>query len=143
MVELLETSHPSVTFLLLLLIVKFLFSAVSFGSGAPGGIFFPLLVLGSYIGAIYGDLSIQLLGLSDNMWSQFIILGMAGLFSSITRAPLTGIILITEMSGNMHRLLDIGVVCILAYATANLLGSKPIYDSLLENILKKGSAIKK
>lgn len=137
MVELLETSHPAVTFLALLLVVKFLFSAVSFGSGAPGGIFFPLLVLGSYIGAIYGDLSIQFLGLSEHMWSQFIILGMAGLFSSITRAPLTGIILIMEMSGNMHRLLDVGVVCMLAYATANLLGSKPIYDSLLENILKK------
>lgn len=140
MVELLETSHPSVGFLLLLLFVKFLFSAVSFGSGAPGGIFFPLLVLGSYIGAVYGDLSIQLFGLSDNLWSQFIILGMAGLFSSITRAPLTGIILITEMSGNMQRLLDIGVVCILAYATANLLGSKPIYDSLLENIINQKRA---
>lgn len=137
MVELLETSHPAVAFLLLLLAVKFLFSAVSFGSGAPGGIFFPLLVLGSYIGAIYGDLSIQLFGLSGHLWSQFIILGMAGLFASITRAPLTGIILITEMSGNMHRLLDIGVVCMLSYATANLLGSKPIYDSLLDNILKK------
>lgn len=141
MVELLETSHPAVTFLTLLLVVKFLFSAVSFGSGAPGGIFFPLLVLGSYIGAIYGDLSIQFFGLPEYMWSQFIILGMAGLFSSITRAPLTGIILIMEMSGNMHRLLDVGAVCMLAYATANLLGSKPIYDSLLENILKKGNSI--
>lgn len=136
MVILLENGHPALSFLLLLLLVKFVFSAISFGSGAPGGIFFPLLVLGSYIGAIYGDLSIQVFGLPDALWSQFIILGMAGLFSSITRAPLTGVILIAEMSGSIHRFLDIGVVCMLSYATANLLGSKPIYDSLLDNILK-------
>lgn len=142
MVSLLENSHPALSFLALLLIVKFLFSAVSFGSGAPGGIFFPLLVLGSYIGAIYGDFVTQFFGVPGDLWSQFIILGMAGLFASITRAPLTGIILISEMSGNMHRLLDIGLVCMLSYATANLLGSKPIYESLLENIIKRNEYTK-
>ena len=35
---------------LLTFVVKFLFSAVSFGSGAPGGIFFPLLILGALLG---------------------------------------------------------------------------------------------
>ena len=39
--------------LCLLLVVKFCFSMVSFGSGAPGGIFLPLLVLGAIIGSIY------------------------------------------------------------------------------------------
>ena len=37
----------------LTLVVKFLFSAVSFGSGAPGGIFFPLLILGALLGAVF------------------------------------------------------------------------------------------
>ena len=53
------------------------------------------------------------------------------------RAPITGIVLITEMTGNMHRMLDIAVVSSIAYIIANLLGSKPIYTSLLENILNK------
>ena len=50
---------------------------------------------------------------------------------------ITGIVLITEMTGNMHRMLDIAVVSSIAYIIANLLGSKPIYTSLLENILNK------
>ena len=62
---------------------------------------------------------------------------MAGLFAGIVRAPITGIVLITEMTGNMHRMLDIAVVSSIAYIIANLLGSKPIYTSLLENILNK------
>lgn len=135
MVELLEHNRPAFVMLIVLLLVKFLFSAISFGSGVPGGIFFPLLILGSYIGAIFGDLAIACFPINDDLWSQFIILGMAGLFAGIVRAPITGIVLITEMTGSMHRMLDIAVVSIIAYIIANLLGSRPIYTSLLDNIL--------
>lgn len=137
MIALLEHQPPALAMLALLLAVKFLFSAVSFGSGAPGGIFFPLLILGAYIGAIFGKLSMSAFPLPEDLFPQFIVLGMAGLFAGIVRAPITGIVLITEMTGNMHRMLDIAVVSILAYIVANLLGSRPIYASLLDNILHR------
>jgi len=89
------------------------------------------------VGAIFGDVAICLFPISENLWYQFIILGMAGLFAGIVRAPITGIVLITEMTGNMERMLDIAVVSILAYVVANMVGSKPIYSSLLKNILKQ------
>lgn len=137
MITLLEHQSPALAMLILLLAAKFLFSAVSFGSGAPGGIFFPLLILGAYIGAIFGKLSMSTFPLPEDLIPQFIVLGMAGLFAGIVRAPITGIVLITEMTGNMHRMLDIAVVSILAYLVANLLGSRPIYSSLLDNILRQ------
>ena len=137
MIALLEHGKPEFSMICILLVVKFLFSAVSFGCGAPGGIFFPLLILGAYIGAIFGNLSIHALSLPNDLLPQFIVIGMAGLFAGIVRAPITGIVLITEMTGNMHRMLDIAVVSSIAYIIANLLGSKPIYTSLLENILNK------
>ena len=137
MVLLLEHARPTLIMLVILLVVKFLFSAISFGSGVPGGIFFPLLILGSYVGAIFGDVAIGCFPISEDLWYQFIILGMAGLFAGIVRAPITGIVLITEMTGNMERMLDIAVVSILAYVVANMVGSKPIYSSLLENILRQ------
>mgnify|MGYP000662326763 CR=1 FL=1 len=49
--------------ILLLFVMKLIFSAVSFGSGAPGGIFFPLLVLGALIGGAYGTFAVQYLAL--------------------------------------------------------------------------------
>lgn len=137
MIALLEHGKPELSMICILLVVKFLFSAVSFGCGAPGGIFFPLLILGAYIGAIFGNLSIHTLSLPNDLLPQFIVISMAGLFAGIVRAPITGIVLITEMTGNMHRMLDIAVVSSIAYIIANLLGSKPIYTSLLENILNK------
>lgn len=137
MITLLEHGQPALATLFLLLLVKFLFSAASFGSGAPGGIFFPLLILGAYAGGIFGSLSMKLFPLPGDLLPQFIVLGMAGLFAGIVRAPITGIVLITEMTGNMHRMLDIAVVSIIAYLVANMVGSKPIYTSLLDNILQR------
>lgn len=123
--------------LIIFLIVKFLFSIFSFGSGAPGGIFFPLLVIGAYIGGIYGNIAISLFGLDPEMINNFIIIAMAGYFAAIVRAPITGIVLIAEMTGSLAHLLSLGVVSIIAYFVAYKLKSSPIYDSLLDNMLKK------
>ncbi len=137
MVELLTGAAPALPMLALLLAVKFLFSVVSFGSGAPGGIFFPMLVLGSYLGAIFGSVVIPLLGLPADRMDKFIVLAMAGIFASIVRAPITGIVLIAEMTGSMTCLVDVVAVSIVSYLTANLLGVPPIYTTLLERILAR------
>ncbi len=122
-------------FLALLFVAKLLFSAVSFGSGAPGGIFFPLLTLGAAVGAFFAKASV-LAGVADeNCFYNFLILAMAGYFTAIVRAPITGVILLVEMTGSFSHLLPLTLVAVCAYVTAEFLHSKPIYDSLLENIL--------
>jgi hypothetical protein len=125
--------------LILLLVVKFIFSMISFGCGAPGGIFFPLLVIGALIGAIYGKVLISVFHFNSDYMTNFIILGMAGYFTAIVRAPITGCILITEMTGSFSHLLSLSIVSIVSYVVADLLKSDPIYESLLERILHKNS----
>lgn len=123
--------------LLLILAGRFIFSAVSFGSGAPGGIFFPLLVLGGYIGGAFATAGVQFFGLEPMYINNFVLLAMAGYFAAIVRAPLTGIILIFEMTGSLSQMMSLSMVSIVAYITATLLRSKPIYESLLENLLRR------
>lgn len=123
--------------LFLLLAVKFAFSLISFGSGAPGGIFFPLLVLGSFTGAIFGNIAVQVFGFSAGYMNNIIIMAMAGAFAAIVRAPITGIILIAEMSGTLTNLLPLAVVSLISYLCASLLNCEPIYESLLHNLLVK------
>ena len=129
----------TLSLLLLILVAKFLFSMISFGSGAPGGIFFPLLIIGGTFGAVFGYIAINYLGISSELFNNFIILSMAGYFTAIVRAPITGIILITEMTGSFTHLLSLTIVSIIAYIVADLLKSVPIYDSLLENLLLKNN----
>jgi len=121
--------------LIIVLLVKFLFSMISFGSGAPGGIFFPLLVIGSLIGGIYGSAVIMAMGVDPDLFNNFVVLAMAGYFTAIVRAPITGVILLTEMTGSFSQLLPLTIVSIISYITADLLKSSPIYESLLENLL--------
>lgn len=137
MVVLLEESHPGIKMLLVLLLLKFIFSAISFSAGAPGGIFFPLLVLGTYIGAVFAEIAIPAFNLGANFYQEFIVVAMAGIFASIVRAPLTGIILIFEMTGNFDSLLPVAAVSLISYAVANILGVNPIYDILLEKSVNK------
>ena len=128
-------------FLTVLFLVKFIFSMISFGSGAPGGIFFPLLILGAIIGALFGTFSILYLGLNPAYMNNFIILAMTGFFSAIVRAPLTGIVLLLEMTGSFTSMLPLALVAIIASTTADLLKSPPVYEALLENQQKEaGSA---
>jgi len=145
--ELLGSGHSLIEYLthedvmlgtvLLILAGRFIFSAVSFGSGAPGGIFFPLLVLGGYIGGAFATAGVQFFGLEPLYINNFVLLAMAGYFSAIVRAPLTGIILIFEMTGSLSQMMSLSMVSIVAYITATLMRSKPIYESLLENLLRK------
>jgi H+/Cl- antiporter ClcA len=136
-IELLIEGNITMKLLIMLLIIKFIFSMISFGSGAPGGIFFPLLILGALTGAIYGKLASELFGLESQYINNFIILAMAGYFTAIVRAPITGSILITEMTGSFTHLLSLSIISLIAYLVADLLKSDPIYESLLDNLLKR------
>lgn len=141
MVDFLIKEHPSVSVMLFLLIAKFFFGAFSFSSGAPGGTLYPLTVLGTYIGAVFGEAAMKMFNLNGDLWEEFVVLGMAGLFASIVRAPITGIIVVFEITGNMNGLLPLAVVSLVSYATANMLGSKPFYSSLLSRVLKGNDAV--
>lgn len=135
MVEFLLNERPSAAIMLLLLGVKFLFGAVCFASGAPGGTLYPLCILGTYIGAVFGTASIDLLNLSSELWQEFVVVGMAGFFASIVRAPITGVVLVFELTGNMNNILPLATVSLISYAVANLIGVSPFYEILLEKII--------
>lgn len=126
--------------ILFIFVSRFIFSAVCFGSGAPGGIFFPLLVLGGFIGGVFATIGVDFFGLDPMYINNFVLLAMAGYFSAIVRAPLTGIILLFEMTGSLSQMLSLSIVAIVAYIVATLLRSKPIYESLLERLLEKQKA---
>lgn len=127
------TNNISIKFIILLFIVKLLFSMFSFNAGVPGGIFFPILVMGATVGASFANI------FGKEYLSFFIIVSMAGFLTAIVRAPLTAIILIFEMTGSIKFLLPLTLVCLITYAITNYLRIPPIYDYLLENLLKKNN----
>lgn len=137
-----DFASPSfIWFVLILFGVKFALTVFSYGSGAPGGIFAPMLVLGALLGLFVGQISALGLGGSQQETAAFAVVGMAAFFSSVVRAPLTGIVLILEMTANYEQLFPLLIACLTAYLVAEQFGDKPIYEALLDGDLRRGSGV--
>lgn len=120
-----------------LFLVRFGLSVTSYGTGAAGGIFAPLLALGALLGLGIGHLvHISLPALAAEP-GVFAVVGMAAYFTAIVRAPLTGILLITEMTGSYEQMLPLLIASFCAYAVAEYLKDFPIYEALLERDLSR------
>lgn len=119
--------HPDTRFLLILLAARVLTTVGSYGAGLPGGIFAPLLALGTLVGVTFDHL-LAGLGLSPGL---FAVAAMGALFAATVRAPLTGIILVIELTGALDLGLPIILTCLAATFTAEALGGQPIYSLLL------------
>lgn len=121
----------------LLLVARFAMNTISYGTGAPGGIFAPLLGLGALTGLALGLLLQRFLPALAVEPGAFAVVGMAALFTAIVRAPLTGIVLIIEMTGGGELMLALAVACFTAYVVAEALGDMPIYEALLMRSLQQ------
>ena len=126
-----------VWFLIILLIGKFALTLIGYASGVPGGVFAPLLVFGAILGSLVGHLSGALFPQLTATPAAFAVVGMAAMFTSIVRAPLTGIVLMLEMTGNEEQLFALILACLIAYLVAEHARSEPIYDALLDLDLEK------
>ncbi|HVZ64120.1 MAG TPA: H(+)/Cl(-) exchange transporter ClcA [Opitutaceae bacterium] len=116
----------------LLLLVRFLLTMTSYGTGAAGGIFAPLLVLGALGGLAFGRV------LHVAQPEAFAVIGMGGLLTAIVRAPLTGIVLMIELTGKYDFMLPLLACCLVAYGVAEGLRDTPIYEALRERAKRAG-----
>lgn len=130
------TEHtPGMWVLLGILVLRFVFTMISYGSGLSGGIFFPILTIGSVFGALFGLIAVNLGLLPKEFVSDFVVFAMAGYFAGISKAPFTAVLLLTEMVGSMSQLLPIALVALISYLTVDAFGGKPIYESLLARMV--------
>jgi chloride channel protein, CIC family len=113
------------------LLVRFVAGPLSYSAAVPGGLFAPLLALG----ALWGLLAA---GAVDTAWSgspahlalPLALVGMAAFFAATVRAPLTGVVVVIEMTATTSVWLPMLVASLAAMLTAHLLRAPPIYDSL-------------
>jgi CIC family chloride channel protein len=123
--------------LLFIFIIRLATTLLCFCSGAPGGIFAPMLALGTVLGTAFGLVSAALLPEYHLQAATFAIAGMGALFAASVRAPLTGIVLVLEMTDNYQLILPMIITCLGATLLAQFLGGQPLYSSLLARTLAK------
>ncbi len=138
--EVSKTSGFTWSLLVLVFAVKLVLTLLAAGSGGPGGLFAPSLVLGSTFGYLfaYGFASLDsftpfALGTQTaaGFTSTFALTGMAALFSAVTRSPITAIVIVFEMTGNFDLILPLMIGSVTAYWVGEALLSGSIYQYVL------------
>ena len=123
--------------IVIILLLKFFYTMFCYATGAPGGIFLPMLVVGALIGKVYGEILNNYFSVPNEIIVHFMLLGMAAYFTAVVRAPITGITLILEMTGNFSYLYMLIIVCTITYIFTELLKMEPIYERLYFNMFHK------
>ena len=117
--------------------IRFILGPMSYAARTPGGLFAPLLVLGAQLGLLCGALCAHLFPQLGVEPEAFAVVGMAAFFTGIVQAPVTGIVLVTEMTAAFTTLLPMLAACFAAMLVVHLLRTTPIYDSLLERVVRE------
>lgn len=117
------------------LLVRFVAGPLSYSTGVPGGLFAPLLAVGALWGLLF-------VGVFNTVWPEnettlaipMALVGMAAFFGATVRAPVTGIVLVIEMTATTSVAVPMMAATAAAVLAANAVGSSPIYDSLRERM---------
>jgi CIC family chloride channel protein len=130
------SGEATLTVIPLAFLLRFGLGAVSYAAATPGGLFAPMLVLGAQLGLHVGAIcriAFPDLGIDPE---AFAVMGMAAFFTGVVQAPVTGIVLVVEMTAAFTTLLPMLGACFAAMLVANLLRSAPIYASLRERTVR-------
>ena len=128
--EMLLTGDANWQLVAIAFVVQFLLILFTYGSGAPGGLLVPSLVLGAALGYLVGTWEHSLLGLGTV--TTYAQVGMAAFFCAVARVPITAVIIVFEMTTDFNLVLPLMIVSVVAYLVADRLANGSLYDLLLE-----------
>ncbi len=124
--------------LLVLIVIKLFAVVVTLSSGGSGGIFSPSLFMGAALGGAYGYLVNALFPYITASPGAYALVGMAAMFSGGSRATLTSIIILFEMTLDYHIIIPLMFTCVISDALSHTLMKDSIYT---RKIRRKGLAI--
>ncbi|GGP20880.1 chloride channel protein [Thermocladium modestius] len=120
------TAVPIVVLLLLLPFLKILATDLTIGSGGSGGVFAPGMFIGAFLGGDLGLLFHYLFPQLVPSIAPFVIVGMISLFGGAAKAPLSVLIMVTEMTGSLQLLPGAMIAVAISYIVT---GNNSIYSS--------------
>jgi CIC family chloride channel protein len=125
-------SEGSIAVVAGILVARMALGVVSYSAATSGGLFAPMLVVGSHLGLLVGLVAQLVVPQWTPQPAELALIGMAALFTATVRAPITGIVLATELTGASGQLPPMLGACAVAMVVAGWLHSRPIYDALAD-----------
>lgn len=120
--------------LVVIVVIRFITAALTMGCGVPCGVFIPMLAIGAGLGAILAEL-FKLCGMGVEYSDYLIIICMAAFFTCIVKAPITGIVMVFELTGQFVNFLPALLGIGLGYLVGMAFKTEAIYEKNLEQYI--------
>ena len=117
--------------LLLLLFAKMLALSITLGSGGSGGVFAPSLFIGAVGGTLFGIIVNMLFPSISAPYPAYSLVGMAAVFAAASRATLTSIIMVFEMTRDYKIIIPLIFACVVADVVSSIFYKDTIYTEKL------------
>ena len=108
--------------------VLFITSGLAAASGAPGGLFYPMLILGGAIGLILGSSS----WIPETAISTYIFAGMGAFVAGCSRTPITAMFLAFALTKNLLIMKPVLITCITSFLVARAFNEESIYERQIQ-----------
>ncbi|MDX2097667.1 MAG: chloride channel protein [Leptolyngbyaceae cyanobacterium bins.59] len=138
--DFLVTGEAGLALTAIAFVVKFGLTLLAYGSGCPGGLFAPSLILGSALGYLVSTYIQYLHSFTNESMFNFLTIGttstyaltgMGAFFSAVTRGPITAIVIVFEITTDFNLVLPLMIGSVTAYLVAETMFSGSIYQHLL------------
>ncbi len=113
---------------ILTVFVLFITSGLAAASGAPGGLFYPMLILGGAIGLILGSSS----WIPETAISTYIFAGMGAFVAGCSRTPITAMFLAFALTKNLLIMKPVLITCITSFLVARAFHEESIYERQIQ-----------
>lgn len=108
----------------------FFLTLLAYGSGAPGGLFAPSLVLGAALGSLVAFLEKGVFGVGSV--ETMAMVGMGAFFAAVARVPITAVVIISEITRHYNLVPPLMVATAIACFVGSKIEKGSIYDMLRE-----------
>lgn len=135
--SLLAADHPGSEYAIGVFMVNYVLTIVSYGAGAPGGLFGPSLTIGSAVGYLLGMSELSLVSGSAGAPSLMALVGMGAFFAGVARVPITATVIVFEITQDFNLFLPLLIGNITSYLVGEAIYPGSVYDRLLESFFSR------
>ena len=117
--------------LLVLMVGKMFATSLTIGIGGSGGVFAPTLFIGAMAGVAFGTIANELWPTVTESPGAYGLIGMGAALGGATRAPITAVVILFELTGEYSIILPLMAAVAMAAGTGRLLSKTTIYTAKL------------
>lgn len=126
----------NVWWLFAIVLIKIALTCICYSTGLCGSLLLPLVVLGGLTGKCFALLLIQFGAIDVVSTGYFTLIGMATYFVAVVRAPISGMMLILEMTGRYEIFFPLIVTGTITFVLGNYINAIPVYHTLYNIMIK-------